>query len=1249
MGNLRKRRDVFHYLREKQYSVYLLQDTHFDEKIERYVRSEWGYNCYFASCNSQSRGVAILLNNNFEFKVKKVYKDEGGNFLFVLLETMDMSLLLVSVYGPNRDSPDFYEDLQKYIGEVDYTNIVMGGDFNLVLDPNLDYYNYKHVNNPNAANKVENMILDLDITDIWRDLNPEIRRYTWRRPNPLQQSRLDFFLISESIVQNVEDADILHGYRSDHSMIVLNFSFGKLEKRRSYWKLNTSLLKDSKYVEEIRQEIRDVIDEYAVPVYDRNAICNIPERDLQFVISDQLFLDFLLMKLRSKSIAYASMKKKNTLEKEHGIEREIEQLEKKRDQNAEDNHLEDLRKELAEIRNHRMEGVLLRSRARWIAEGEKVTKYFCSLEKRNYVNKCMKKIIDKHGSILKDQNKISNEVSSFYSSLYKKRIVERCEITELVNDIPCLTEVEANTIEGKITLEEASFALKHMKNKKSPGTDGFSAEFFKFFWKQLGDFVVRSLNEGFERGEMSNTQKEGIVVCIPKGDKPREYIKNWRPISLLNTIYKIGSTCIANRIKGVLPGLINEDQTGFIANRYMGDNIRLIYDIMHYLDDNNLPGLLLCIDFEKAFDSLDWTFMRKVFKAFGFGNSICRWIETFYAGIKSTVVVNGAPSPWFPVERGCRQGDPISPYIFILCVEIMGLMIRENKNIKGININNELHKITQFADDTQTVSEGDSLSFEETIKTVVTFGNKSGLQMNSEKTQAIWLGSKKGSPIKLLPNMKICWNPDKFKILGIWLTVDLKECVDINFNDKLSEIKTLYKIWIKRSITPVGRVAVLKSLILSKLTHLWMLLPDPPDAFVDSLQKHCYKFIWNRKQDRISRKTVVKSVKKGGLGLFDLKQFVNGLKITWIRKLMKSNHKWKNVIVTVLPIIKDIEMYGPCLTINKEKVNAFWQDVFHAYREFGRKIIVKQEEELVTEPLFCNENIKVGNSKIYYMKWVEKGVLKVSHLLRENGSFLSHLEFNRKYVLRTDFITYYGCVQAIKKYSKQMNIEIHSNNARDQNKTIETILSASRGAKIYYDILIEDNKKPNCCDKWDEKLQKGINWRMTFLKIHKIQEVKLKWFQMRLIHRIIAVNKTLVKMKITNDSRCSFCRKEVDSIEHLFWRCDHAQQFWNAFTQYINRCEHAHNIRFDEELVLFGNRTGFESDDVFDLILLLAKHFMYRCYLEKTLPKIEVFSKSLTYRFNTEKHIAFQDMEFVSFRTKWIYYMPLIEGNVTMY
>ena len=146
-------------------------------------------------------------------------------------------------------------------------------------------------------------MINLDLLDIWREIHPEMRRYTWRRNTPLQQSRLDFFLISDLLSTYATEADIKSGYRTDHSMITLTLTLGKLETRNKLlWKFNNSLLKDKLFANEINDVIRTVIEEYAALPYSREQLPFIPKCDIQFVISDQLFLDVLLMKIRSKTI-----------------------------------------------------------------------------------------------------------------------------------------------------------------------------------------------------------------------------------------------------------------------------------------------------------------------------------------------------------------------------------------------------------------------------------------------------------------------------------------------------------------------------------------------------------------------------------------------------------------------------------------------------------------------------------------------------------------------------------------------------------------------------------------------------------------------------------------------------------------------------------------------------------------------------------------------------------------------------------
>ena len=313
-----------------------------------------------------------MFMNNFEFKINDVKRDRNRNFILISFSMKDKDILLVNVYEPNRDTPAFYEKLMEMVKEYPNHNIMIVGDWNLMLDPQLDSYNYKHINNPKAKESVENMMLELGLTDIWREANPDCKHYTWRKIKPLKQSRLDCFLLSDYLASSFEDTDILPGYRSDHSVVTLKLRFGKKMKQNTLWKFNCSLLKDKKYID----EINNVIEQYASPHYDKASISGIAKSDLELTVSDKVFLDFLLMKIRSQTISYATMIRMKKREKRESLLRDIK-LFKEKESKTEKN------KELVSLRKKTMEGVLLRSKARWVAEGEKIWKYFCNLEKRH--------------------------------------------------------------------------------------------------------------------------------------------------------------------------------------------------------------------------------------------------------------------------------------------------------------------------------------------------------------------------------------------------------------------------------------------------------------------------------------------------------------------------------------------------------------------------------------------------------------------------------------------------------------------------------------------------------------------------------------------------------------------------------------------------------------------------------------------------------------------------------------------------
>ena len=1246
LGEAKKRRDVFHYLRNLHFSFYFLQDTHFHPSLETLIKNEWGNDVYFSSFSSNSRGVAILINNNIEFKILNTIKDIGGNYLVLHIKMFEREFLLINVYGPNRDNPEFYEHLEEEVLKFDHVNnFIFAGDWNLIRNFDLDCFNYRHHNNIEACKQVDDLMINLDLCDIWRANNQDVKRFTWRKPTPLQQSRLDYFLISESLSCNTHEVDIKPGYRTDHSLVTLSLKFGDDGKRSNLWKFNNSLLFDKNYLDKINSLILKTKQEYAVFPYNIDTLSNVPNHELCLTISDQTFLDTLLMKIRESTIFYSIDKKRKLNEKETKLKQIIESLDKKTHLNENEKlTLEQTNEELISLREIRMRGVLVRSRARWVEDGEKITSYFCGLEKRNYTNKRINMLTKPNGEDIKDNKTIVEEVKLFYENLYKSRDIRDLRISDLVENIPVLNENDANQLEGELTFEEISYSLKNMKNDKSPGSDGYTVEFFKVFWGQLGQFILRSLNEGFRKGELSNTQKEGVIICIPKVDKPRNFIKNWRPISLLNIIYKIGSASIANRLKLVLPSLIHEDQTGFISGRFIGDNIRLIYDIINYLTNSNSPGLLLNLDFEKAFDSLEWSFLFKVLKAFGFKDGICNWVKTFYKNIKSVMSVNGLISSWFNVTRGCRQGDPISPYLFILSVEIMAIMIRENDKVKGVVISDVETKLSQYADDSEVILGGDRESFEETVSTINLFGEVSGLKLNYSKTSAIWLGSMRNSDIKYSQHLDIDWNPSKFKILGIWFTNDLRDCVSLNFREKFLEVKNLYKIWLKRQITPLGRVAILKSLILSKLVYLWILLPNPPDNQIDELQKSIFRFVWGNKNDRINRNASVQNIENGGIGIPDVRQYIKSLKLTWIRKLNNSNHKWKILFSNMYPHLENLNCFGASINIEMLNENSFWANVFHSYKEFGKKVCIKTKDHLLNEPLFHNENFKIGNSTFFFEHWFFSGIVFVKDLLHNDGSFLSFQELKNKYYLdEANFLNYYGCVEAVKRKKRNLNVVFDDNCNNTKHLTIETILSVHKGSNKYYNIFIGTENIHSYCRKWDAKLNTNLKWSNIFLQVQSIKEIKFRWFYVRVLTRILGTNVTLKAIGLRNDDLCTFCHVTRESIVHLFTECNVVNQFWFELKQLLsNNNIVSQNFDFTPTIILFGESNAAPGNRMFFYVLVLAKYFIYRCRFQNTAPTVLNFVHYLKNQYTILKHIAMKNQNTEKFENEWEIWIPLL-------
>jgi hypothetical protein len=297
----------------------------------------------------------------------------------------------------------------------------------------------------------------------------------------------------------------------------------------------------------------------------------------------------------------------------------------------------------------------IRARINWIEKGEKNTSFFLNLEKGKANSKIMSSLKEEDGTIKTNQKDIMKIQRNHFISLYKKKI-ESGNMNNRIDafldnvNIPQLSEESKLRCEGLITTDELLNALKLMKNGSSPGNDGITIEFIKMFWSRLGKLLTKLFNLSFQKGKLASSQRNAIITLIHKGkDLPRDELKHWRPISLLNSDYKLLAKCLALRMSSVVTEIINEDQVGYIKGRQVSTLLRLIDDVTDQMNIKNEPGLLVAIDYTRAFDTISKDFMLACFSKFGFGPQFIRWVKTLMCDSRSCVSYLGWLSDFFLV------------------------------------------------------------------------------------------------------------------------------------------------------------------------------------------------------------------------------------------------------------------------------------------------------------------------------------------------------------------------------------------------------------------------------------------------------------------------------------------------------------------------------------------------------------------------------------------------------------------------
>jgi len=357
------------------------------------------------------------------------------------------------------------------------------------------------------------------------------------------------------------------------------------------------------------------------------------------------------------------------------------------------------------------------------------------------------------------------------------------------------------------------------------------------------------------------SQRQVITMLLVKREKDKRFICNWRPISLINYDAKLLSKAFAERLKSVLPFLIKHDQTAYVANRFLGESVRLISDILEMSKKLKVEGFLLTMDIEKAFDSVDHPFLIAALDSMNIAPEFIDWIKVLLKDQESCVFNGGVSTGYFPLSRGSRQGDPISAYLFIIVMEIFFTMVRDNENVIGLEILVFRYLLTVYADDATFIIKNESSAIE-IFNTFDIFSEFSGLNANKSKCEIAGIDVKNGVQTALLEIKNVKLNEDFIIILGVNFSLNDVIYKEKNFIETIKNIENLLAIWRWRNLTVAGKISVFKSLAFSMVIFISYLSYVPP-AIINKIEALQKEFIWNGKTPKVKHTTLISNYEDG--------------------------------------------------------------------------------------------------------------------------------------------------------------------------------------------------------------------------------------------------------------------------------------------------------------------------------------------------------------------------------------------------
>ncbi|XP_058767209.1 uncharacterized protein LOC131640851 [Vicia villosa] len=728
-----------------------------------------------------------------------------------------------------------------------------------------------------------------------------------------------------------------------------------------------------------------------------------------------------------------------------------------------------------------------------------------------------------------------------------------------------LSMVDSLELEKPISEEEVKDAIWSCDGNKSPGRDGYSLEFFKRFWFLLKDDLLKLCNDFHSKGTLVKAITSSFLALIPNKKNPQD-LSEYRPISLVGSIYKIIAKILAARMRCVLDKLVSPNQTAFVPGRSMMDGVLMVSKILDWAKRKKRGCLLLKVDFEKAYDSISWNYLRWIMGRMGFGKRWLKWMESCIFTIHMSVLVNGSATKEFKVQKGLRQGDPISPFLSVIAMEGLSALMKKSVEVgdfKPFKYGEEDYvDILQFADDTVIIGEPSCDNLWNMKVLLRGFKLVSGLKINFHKSKFFGIHIGEWLSYSATSFLSCKKGTFPFKFLGVWVGEGANK--RRAWKEVISNIKARLSMWKGRNISIGGRVTLIGS-VLNAIPIFTLSFFKAPNKVIQEIKGFLSNFLWKGNVNKrsihwVKWENVCKPKGKGGLRIRDVGDMNRSLLLKWKwRSLKEDKAIWSRFLLFRYqnPKFKVLASSGEVL--NRDD-SSWWRDII--LNDF------KEEDSVEGFKDWVKCELKRGNNILFWHScWLGHQTLRVSfpHLFDLSTNKLSKVSD----VFSWNDGAFNWNINGL--FEIDDFVHLNSDFTHDAlNDTPTAFVLQVRELKVLLKGIVPNNTEE---DNFHWKLNpngvfsvasvsnlvanaKDMAWSTNVINLleamwkAKIPK-KVKIFCWRFFIDRLLLKDLLAHRGVSNFNSmdCLFCSNHPESSEHLFFQCQVSKVVWeNIYT-----------------------------------------------------------------------------------------------------